>query len=90
MSEQQPRMSVSGTIVEVLNEGLATFKVKTKLGFAFVWVWEEVEVNFRVGSAFEVTDAPVTFDGGYPIATIKPGTMFFLNGTRYETHDPEA
>ncbi len=83
-------MNVSGAIVEVLGERLATFKVKTKLGFAFVWVWEEVEVNFRVGSTFEVIDAPVAFEDGYPIAIIKPGTTFFLNGTRYETHNPEA
>ena len=90
MSEQRLTMSVSGTIVEFFDAGLVTFKVKTKLGFAFVWVWEEIELNFRVGATFEVNDAPLTFHDGYPVATIKPGVMFFLNATRYETHITEV
>ncbi len=82
-------MSVSGKIVEMMREGVASFKVKTKLGFAFVWVYEEIEINFRVGSEFHIDDAPITFSDGYPVATIKPGKLFFLNHIKYETTDME-
>ena len=82
-------MNVSGQIVETMKDGVASFKVKTRLGFAFVWVYEEIEINFRVGSEFHVDEASVTFSDGYPIATIKPGKLFFLNNIKYQTTDME-
>lgn len=80
-------MNVKGKIVEVYEEGVATFKVATKLGFAFVWVWDEVEVNFRSGMEFEVEEAPVTFHDGYPVAVIKPGVFFYLDDHIYDVRE---
>jgi|GEM_PF-2055924 len=81
----EPTMSVSGRIIEIFSDGLATFKVQTRYGFALVWVYEEIEVNFRIGADFNIDEAPVAFAEGYVIAIVKPGNCFFLNGTRYET-----
>ncbi len=80
-------MSVSGDVVEWADAGLATLKVKTKLGFAFVWVWEEISVKFSVGDMFQVDDAPVAFSDGCVIAIIRPGVGFFLNNIKYETKE---
>ncbi len=84
---KEPTMTIEGKIIEVFENGLVTFKVKTKLGIAFVWVYEEIEINFKIGSRFHVDDAPITFSDGYTIAIIKPGVTFFLNDTSYQTVD---
>ena len=82
---QEPEMSVRGKIVEILRKD--TFKVETEFGFAYVWVYEEIQVEFRVGDDFLVDDAPVTFSQGYPQATLRTDTMFFLNDLRYNIVD---
>lgn len=79
-------MSVTGEIVGFGNK-LASLKIKTELGFAYVWVWEEIQVKFQIGDEFEACEAPLTFYNGYPIAIIKPGVGFFLNHIRYETKE---
>lgn len=80
-------MSVAGEIVEVYKEGLVTFRVKTELGFAFVWVWDEIEITFQIGMQFHIDDAPITFSDGYVIAIIKPGVMFFVNDMRIKINE---
>lgn len=81
-------MTVRGLIGEVYEgPGLATFKVQTKLGHAYVWVFEELAIDFRVGMKFEVEGAPTTFDEGQVLAVLRPGVDFWLDGLRYEVHD---
>lgn len=89
MSDISHQMNIRGKIVELCEEGLATFKVQTRLGYGYVWVWEEVSIDFRVGMELNLEEAPITFSDGYPIAIIKPGTSFLLDGIMYEVRDPE-
>jgi hypothetical protein len=93
MSENSAEtMSVSGTIEEVFDTpeeaGIATFKVCTKLGHAYVWVWEEIDITFRVGARFSVKDAPIVFDNGYPVAVVRPGVHFKLDQWCYKIDGP--
>jgi len=85
-------MSVSGIIEQVFDgpeeAGIVTFKVCTKLGPAYVWVWEEVDVNFRVGVQFSVEDAPIVFSNGCPVAIIRPGVHFMLDEWCYKIDGP--
>ena len=84
-------MSVEGWVVEVCEEvGLPSFKVQTKLGCAYVWVWEELCIDFRVGMKFEVEDAPTTFHEGQVLAVLRPEVSFWLDGMRYEVLDPSG
>ena len=81
-------MNMKGRIVEVYEDGLPSFKVETKIGFAFVWVYEEIFVDFRVGMEFHADELPVTFSDGHVIGTVKPGVIFWLEGLCYEVRDP--
>lgn len=90
MNTDEMTMTVSGRIIEVCDEGFVTFKVETDLGTALVWVWEEISINFCQGMDFRIDDASLTFHDGYPIATIKFGTAFWLDGLWYQTHEPPS
>lgn len=89
MSDIDKTMSLRGEIVDVDCGGLITFKVQTKLGLAYVWVWDEINVVFEVGMDFLIEEAPITFSDGYPVAIIKPGVDFWLDHLVYEVGDPE-
>ena len=80
-------MSVSGEIVEEVVSDI--FRVKTKLGDALVWFDEELYLAIKPGLKFEVTDGPIIFWDGQVISNITKNVLFWLDGRRYEIHEPE-
>jgi hypothetical protein len=87
--DETTTMSLAGEIVEVYEEGLVDFKVRTKLGFAYVWVWDEVMIIFQEGMNIQSDELPITFSDGQPVAVVRPGYSVWLDGVCYTINDPE-